>query len=90
MLNYVWLALLMLGIGTAIYTDISDKSENKYRNDIPLSVTIEFNQAFNADADKIYDGKIKISSKDFFNHYSQNIPDDLSFISKLTLRKKGK
>ena len=88
MLNYVWLALLMLGIGTAIYTDISDKSENKYRNDIPLSVTIEFNQAFNADADKIYDGKIKISSKDFFNHYSQNIPDDLSFVSKLTYVKK--
>jgi spore maturation protein SpmA len=88
MLNYVWLSLLMLGIGTAIYTDISDKSENKYRNDIPLSVTIKFNQKFDTDADKIYDGSIKISSKDFFEHFSQNIPNDLAINSKLNFVKK--
>ena len=46
MLNYVWLALLMLGIGTALYTDISDKSENKYQNQIPLPITIEFEESF--------------------------------------------
>jgi len=88
MLNYVWLALLMLGIGTAIYTDIRDKYENKYRNDIPLSVTIEFYQKFDTDVDKIYDGKIKISSKDFSDHFSQNIPNDIALISKLTFVKK--
>ncbi len=88
MLNYVWLALLLLGIGTAVYTDISDRIENKYRNDIPLSVTIDFNQRFESDADKIYDGKIKISSKNFNNHFSQNISDDLSLPSKLTFVKK--
>lgn len=87
MLNYVWLALLMLGIGTAVYTDISDSVENKYRNNLPLSVMIEFNQKFDTHADKIYDGKIKISSKDFAKHFSQNIPNDLTFISKLTFVK---
>ena len=49
MLNYVWLALLMLGIGTALFTDISDKTENKYQNNVPLPITIEFDQAFSTE-----------------------------------------
>lgn len=65
MLNYVWLALIVLGIGTALITDITDKTENKYRNDIPIPVVVELNDRFNTDADKIYDGKLIISSKDF-------------------------
>ncbi|MBK7106185.1 MAG: spore maturation protein [Ignavibacteriae bacterium] len=40
MLNYVWLALLMLGIGVALTTDIIDKSENKYQNNVKLSAEI--------------------------------------------------
>ncbi len=88
MLNYVWLALLMLGIGTALFTDFSDKTENKYQNGIPLPITIEFGQAFDTNANKIYDGKIKISAKDFSDHFSQNVADDFSFNSKLTYVKK--
>ncbi|MBK8945908.1 MAG: spore maturation protein [Ignavibacteriae bacterium] len=40
MLNYVWLALLMLGIGVALTTDIIEKSENKYQNNVKLSSQI--------------------------------------------------
>jgi spore maturation protein SpmA len=90
MLNYVWLALLMLGIGTAIYTDLSDKTENKYRNNIPLAVTIEFSEKFNPDADRIYDGKIKIAAKEISQHFSQNFSEDLIVKSKLTNVKKDK
>jgi spore maturation protein SpmA len=89
MLNYVWLALLMLGIGTALYTDINDRAQNKYRNDLPLPITIEFTESFNRNADKIYEGKIKISAKDFNEHFSQNISNDLTFNSKLTYVKKN-
>ena len=39
-------------------------------------------------ADKIYEGKIKISAKDFSEHFSQNVADDFSFNSKLTYVKK--
>ncbi len=88
MLNYVWLALLVLGIGTAIYTDISDKTENKYRNNVPLHVTVGFNEPFSTNLDKIYDGKIKISQKDFSDHFFQTISEDLVINSKLTYVKK--
>lgn len=90
MLNYVWLALLLLGIGTALYTDISDKAENKYRNDVPLSVTIDFGKPLIESIDKTYDGSIKISALEFNKHFSQNIQNDLSFKSKLTFVKKDK
>ncbi len=42
MLNYVWLGLLMLGIGVALTTDIIDKSDNKYKNGEAISVEIIF------------------------------------------------
>ena len=40
MLNYVWLGLLVLGIATALTTDIFDQSNNKFRNGDPLPVEI--------------------------------------------------
>ena len=90
MLNYVWLALLMLGIGTALYTDLNDKIQNKYRNNIPFEVTLEFNEPFSQQTDKIYTGKIKISRQIFVEHFSENIAEDLEFNSKLSYSKKDK
>ncbi len=40
MLNYVWFALLFLGIASALYIDITDISQNTYRNDIPVSAIV--------------------------------------------------
>lgn len=88
MLNYVWLALLVLGIGTAVFTDLSDKTQNKYKNNIPLPVTIEFNEKFNRDSDKVTEGKIVISSQNFNRHFGQSAAADLSLNSKLTYVKK--
>ena len=88
MLNYVWLALLLLGIGTALYTDISDKATNKYQNDVPLAVTIDFGKPLDRSVDKTYEGSIKIAAADFNKHFSQNIQNDLTFNSKLTFVKK--
>jgi spore maturation protein SpmA len=88
MLNYVWLALLVLGIGTAVFTDVSDKTQNKYRNNIPIPVTVQFNEKFNRDIDKINEGRIKIASQNFSDHFGQKVVDDLLLNSKLTYIKK--
>ena len=39
MLNYIWLGLLILGIGAAISTDIVNQTNNKFKNGEPLQVT---------------------------------------------------
>jgi spore maturation protein A len=40
MLNYIWLALITIGILVAVGTDISDLSSNKYHNGEEVAVTI--------------------------------------------------
>ncbi|HEV8537740.1 MAG TPA: nucleoside recognition domain-containing protein [Bacteroidota bacterium] len=44
MLNYIWLALLVIGIGVALYGDVSDISANKYHNGEEISCIIQFSQ----------------------------------------------
>ena len=36
MLNYIWMGLLIIGIGMALVTDISDQSTNKYQNGVKI------------------------------------------------------
>lgn len=47
MLNYVWLALLFLGIASALFVDISDISNNTYKNNVPLSAAVQMASAGN-------------------------------------------
>jgi len=41
LLNYVWVTLIFLGLASALFIDISDLSQNTYKNDVPLTVTIK-------------------------------------------------
>lgn len=90
MLNYVWLAILFLGIGAALSTDIFDQSQNKYQNGNTLSAYVEFTQPFDKNQYKSYDGVVKIKSSDFNNFYKQNISKDISVPGKITTTKEGK
>lgn len=78
MLNYVWLALLFLGIGTAITTDIIDQSQNKFQNGNPLIVTLEFPGGFQKNQEKSYHTILRIKAADFSNFYKENIYQDIS------------
>jgi spore maturation protein SpmA len=89
MLNYVWLALIVLGIGAAVTTDIINKSENKYRNDLPLKSKIEFSSAFDSSASKTYDVKIDISKKAFNSFYNEKVDSSLVFPAKISFDKKN-
>lgn len=42
MLNYIWLGLILIGIGVALYSDIGDISSHKYHNGEETAVTINF------------------------------------------------
>lgn len=76
MLNYVWLALLFLGIVSATYLDISDFSSNKYNNNKPLSAEIYFNSEDVKDSEKI-SALLKISSKNFAGFYKNDLNEQV-------------
>ncbi len=85
MLNYVWLALLFLGIGAALSTDIINQSSNKYRNNQILPAEIVFSTPFDADKDTTYDVQLNISAKNYNAFYKENIPEDISLPARVTI-----
>lgn len=87
MLNYVWLTLIILGIGTAIYTDISEQAENKYRNGEPLHVEIIFNDSTSIAVDGAYDAKIKVEANTFNKFYGTLLKSDVFVKSKISVSK---
>ena len=68
MLNYVWLALIFIGIAVAITLDVVDQSNNKYMNGQKLSVQVAFTQPVNKNENKSYDVIVN-SSKSKFNSF---------------------
>src|SRR5690554_462221 len=85
MLNYVWMSLLFLGIATALTTDIINAAGNKYRNNEPIPVQINFEDTFIRDEAKSYNVIIKIKQEDYQNFYKEKINEDILLNAKLTV-----
>ena len=88
MLNYVWLALLILGIGAAISTDIINQTENKFKNGEPLPAVIHFSEAYQGNKEKSYHVSMEINSIDFNSLYKTKIQNNLIFPAKISVNKK--
>jgi len=85
MLNYVWLGLLLLGIGVALTTDIIDKSENKYKNGEQLAVEIIFQDSIKTLTNKKYETEIHINKTAFNKFYNLNIKQDVNQKASITI-----
>ncbi|MEG8945671.1 nucleoside recognition domain-containing protein [Rosettibacter firmus] len=82
MLNYIWLALITLGILTAFTADIIDISNNKYNNGKPLYVTVKFDENdFNI---KSINSKLEINSKVFNDFYKTDYKNNVEQEIKLS------
>ena len=87
MLNYIWLALLILGIGAAITTDITNQTDNKFRNGESLPAVIHFNEPYLQNKEKTYQTNIEIKSRNFDSVYNTNIMKNLAFPAKISINK---
>ncbi len=88
MLNYIWLALLVLGIGTAITLDVVDQSNNKYRNDEAVEVQVKLNEPVDLSQAKSSGVKIIIPSNTFSRFYNLRMQNDIVQDAKLTFDSK--
>jgi spore maturation protein SpmA len=77
MLNYVWLGLLVLGIGIALVTDIYEKNENVYRNGDSLAVTINFEEEYDPTVSRSYQASISIPAETYNKFYNTNVKSDI-------------
>jgi spore maturation protein SpmA len=87
MLNYVWLGLLILGIGVALTTDIADKANNKYQNGNHLKVEVIFQDSVKEFEGKSYDVKMLVGKDVFNKFYDTEIKEDFSQSVKVTFDK---
>jgi spore maturation protein SpmA len=84
MLNYVWLGLIVVGIGTALYTDISNQSSDKFKNGKALPVEIILNRDVDSVNTKTYDAQFLISRTNFNKFYSEKSDTNQKYSGKLT------
>ncbi len=89
MLNYIWLGLLFLGIGTALTLDVVNQSNNRYRNGESVEVFVSFDSALAAST-KPFDAALKISSNTFGKFYGEFQNDDVNQKVKLIYNGKDK
>jgi len=88
MMNYVWAALIFLGLAAALSSDIIDGSTDKYKTGKPLSAVVSFPDSVTPVYTKNVEIKIKIAKTDFNKFYNENIPEDLEFSAHLSFDKK--
>lgn len=83
MLNYVWLAILFLGIGAAVSTDLLNQSSNKYQNNQHLSAVINTG-SIDLSKDTVFSSGISIKAFDYNKFYKDSISIDLLIPAKIT------
>ncbi len=89
MLNYIWLGLLFLGIGTALTLDVLNQSNNRYRNGEPIEVVVSFDSAF-VKSNKPFDAVLEIASTTFGKFYGTLQKDEINQKVKLNYSEKDK
>ncbi|MFA3781714.1 nucleoside recognition domain-containing protein [Melioribacteraceae bacterium 4301-Me] len=90
MLNYIWLALLLLGIGTALSLDIVDQVNNKYKNGKTMQCELILDKADELKSQKQFSAKIKVLADTFSKFYDYKINDDFQQSCRLTYDSKTK
>ena len=85
MLNYVWLGLLVLGIGTALVTDISNQSSDKYRNNEPFRAEILLQNKTESAGRGTYSGSILVDKSRFNRFYSVHTDTSVQLPVSVTL-----
>ncbi len=87
MLNYIWVALIILGVGAALTTDIINSSTNRYKNGTPFNITISFNEKIDVLPEGKQPAKIQVTSSSYNNFYNDRISSDLEFDAVVKINK---
>ena len=90
MLNYIWLALIALGIGVALTIDISDQTSNKYGNGESLNVVVVVPENVDIKSGKQFNADVKVNSQTFSQFYKEKQNENIDTQVKLTFDKKEK
>jgi len=83
MLNKIWLALIVLGILTALALDVFNSTSNKFKNNKPISAQVKFIDKVNQN-----DAEMFITSKNFSSFYEVSQSNNIKQKIKLSKNEK--
>ncbi len=83
MLNYVWAALIFLGIAAALTTDIRDVANDTFRKGQSIEASVKFTDA-KLTALKKFPAVVSIAAKTASAFYGKEIDKDISFKAEIT------
>ena len=88
MLNYIWAGLIIFSLIFALATDIQELYENRFRNEVPLPVEIDFPEGYDADARRI-PIRVSIDSTTFAQFYDTQAQLDSAYTGTLVQSEDG-
>lgn len=91
MLNYIWLALICIGIGVAVGSDVRDISTDRYRNGTEMAVEIRYPEG---DRDAVIPGRrsrvsVTFHSGEIETIYGTGVNPDLAFEGSMIISSAG-
>jgi len=75
-LNYIWLALIVLGVGAALTTDIVNSTTDKYRNDEPINLVAVFEENIDSLSNGKQAAELYINADQFNKFYNVKVDSD--------------
>ncbi|NUN07864.1 MAG: spore maturation protein [Ignavibacteriaceae bacterium] len=84
MLNYVWFALIVLGLAAGLSSDFNDRLADKYKNGKPIKTEIIGNSSYKPNATS--EIELKINRMDFEKFYSEKTSNDIILKGKVTFK----
>lgn len=88
MLNYIWAGLIIFSLIFALATDIQELSENRFRNDVPLPVEVDFPEGYDEQARR-QPIRVQIDSAQYADFYNTPAQLDSSYEGTLVQTEDG-
>lgn len=86
-LNYIWLGLLLLGVGSALTSDIVNKTTDKYRNNTPFELIVITDRNFDEIPPSKQNADILVNASSYNKFYQDSIKSDISLPATFVLNK---
>ncbi len=89
MLNYIWAGLIIASLLFALATDIQELSQDRFRNEAPLPVTVEFPDGYAPDARR-QAVRIRLDSTAYRQFYDVSATPDSAYAGTLVQTRDGR
>ncbi len=89
MLNYIWAGLIIFSLVFALATDVRELASDRFRNEEPLPVTIEFPDGYTPDARR-QAVRVRIDPATYRQFYDVETPPDSAYAGTLVQTREGR